>query len=574
MNYGGNETIMKKKNLISLLLTAFITVMPMSFSFAAPSPEPTADTTTSTVTSPDGTTRTVTSDGNDVKPTPQATDTADTSSDTETTSATTAPSESSDTSDNTSQSSDTDSTTTNVNVLPDGVTMEDPSLTPPNIQYAQSALLMDMASGRVLYSKNLDERVYPASTTKIMTAILALEMGNMDDSVTATYDALKSITLEDSHMGILTGEELTLDQLVKGMLVYSANDAANVIAIHIAGSMDAFVDIMNQKAQELGMTGTQFVNPCGSHDDNHFTTARDLAILSKYAMKNDQFREIVKMPIYKIPATNKYSTERILVNTNLFLGTSRSSYYYYPPAIGIKTGHTSQAGYCLVSAAAYNDTELLAIVMNCKNVDTKEQAYSYIDSKTLFNFGFDNYIHQPLASVGDIVSDSKVYEAKDDMRVAVTVETDVSALIPSGEGNADQITTNIDMPEKLQSPIAKGDVLGTVTYSYKGIEVGSANLIATNDVERNNILHVFHLVLKVITSPFFFIPAILLILLIMYARHQKKKRERQRRIQQLKKNRQRSSSENETGTRTPNRNASRTERISRETKGSNSRYRR
>ena len=103
---------------------------------------------------------------------------------------------------------------------------------------------------------------------------------------------------------------------------------------------------MNQKAQELGMTGTHFVNPCGSHDDNHYTTARDLAILSKYAMKNDQFREIVKMPIYKIPATNKYASERILVNTNLFLGTSRSTYYYYPPAIGIKTGHTSQAGYC------------------------------------------------------------------------------------------------------------------------------------------------------------------------------------------------------------------------------------
>lgn len=564
---------MKKKRLISLLLAAFITVMPLSFSFAAPSPEPTADNTTSTVTSPDGTTRTVTSDGNDVKSTPTATDTADTSSDTETTSETAAPTESTDTSDNTSQSGDTDSAATNVNALPDGVTMEDPSLTPPNVQYAQSALLMDMASGRVLYSKNLDERVYPASTTKIMTAILALEMGNMDDTVTATYDALKSITLEDSHMGILAGEELTLDQLVKGMLVYSANDAANVIAIHIAGSMDAFVDLMNQKAQELGMTGTHFVNPCGSHDDNHYTTARDLAILSKYAMKNDQFREIVKMPIYKIPPTNKYSTERVLVNTNLFLGTSRSTYYYYPPAIGIKTGHTSQAGYCLVSAATYNDTELLAIVMNCKNVDTKEQAYSYIDSKALFNFGFDNYTHQPLASVGDIVSDSKVYEAKDDMRVAVTVENDVSALIPSGEGNAEQITTNVDMPEQLQAPIAKGDVLGTVTYSYKGIEVGSSNLIATNDVERNNILHVFHLVLKVVTSPFFFIPAILLILLIMYARHQKKKRERQRRIQQLKKNRQRSSAENETGTRTPNRNASRTERIDRETKGSNSRYR-
>ena len=330
---------------------------------------------------------------------------------------------------------------------------------------------------------------------------------------------------------------------------------------------------MNQKAQELGMTGTHFVNPCGSHDDNHYTTARDLAILSKYAMKNEQFREIVKMPIYKIPATNKYTSERILVNTNLFLGTSRSTYYYYPPAIGIKTGHTSQAGYCLVSAASYNDTELLAIVMNCKNVDTKEQAYSYLDSKTLFDFGFDNYTHQPLAKVGDIVSDSKVYEAKNDMRVAVTVDNDVSALISNKEGSADLIKMSVNMPEQIAAPIKKGDILGTVTYTYQDVPVGEANLVATNDVERNNLLHVFHLILKVLTSPFFFIPAIILILIIMYARQRKKKLERQKRIQQLKRNRQRSYPDNETGTRTPNRNASRTERVDRETKGSNSRYR-
>lgn len=555
---------MKRKRLISLLLTALLSIAPVT-ALSAPSPSPTADTSTSTVTSPDGTTRTVTSDGQEASPSPEATSKTSPSP-------TVSSSPDADTDDDTDSTQDTSQSSASQIAIPDGITMEDTSLTPPNIQYAQSALLMDMDSGRVLYSKNLDERVFPASTTKIMTGILALELGNMEDTVTATYEALKDITLEDSHMGILMGEQLTMDQLVKGMLVYSANDAANVIAIQLAGSMDAFVQMMNNKAQELGMSGTHFVNPCGSHDDNHYTTARDLAILSKYAMKNEQFREIVKMPIYKIPATNKYSTERILVNTNLFLGTSRSTYYYYPPAIGIKTGHTSQAGYCLVSAASYNNTELLAIVMNCKNADTKEQAYSYIDSKTLFDFGFDKYTHHPLASVGDIVSDSKVYEAKNDMRVAVTVENDVSALIPS-TSDAEEITTNIEMPEQLQAPIAKGDVLGSVTYSYKGIEVGSSNLIATNDVERNNILHIFHLILRVLTSPFFLIPVLLLLLLLLYTRRQKKKRERQRRIQQLKRNRQRSSNDNETGTRTPNRNASRTERVNRETKGSNSRYR-
>lgn len=321
------------------------------------------------------------------------------------------------------------------------------------------------------------------------------------------------------------------------------------------------------------MTGTHFANPCGSHDENHYTTARDLAILSKYAMKNEQFREIVKTTRYDIPATNKYTKDdRKLTNTNLFLG-ARSSTYYYQPCNGIKTGHTSQAGYCLVSSASYNDTELLAIVMNCRKDGTTDQSYSYIDAKALFEFGFDNYQHKSLASVGDIIADSKVYEAKDDMRVALTVENDIGALIPNNDTSMDDITKTVNLPEQLNSPIKKGDVLGTVTYSYKGVQIGTENLIATNDVEQNKVLHVFHLIMGVLTSPLFFIPVILLIIVLLYARHQKKKRERQRRIQQLKRNRQRLSPENETGTRTPDRNASRTERINRETKGENSRYR-
>lgn len=557
-------TLMKNKRFISLLLAAFISAAPIcALSAPTPTPQPEADTSTQIVTSVDGTTRTVTPSGAPVSSTdkPRSND-DDEDGDTETT-ASPAPTEA-------AVVPQTDSGT----VLEAGITMEDPSLSQPDVSHSTSALLMDMSSGRVLFSKNLDERIFPASTTKIMTGILALEMGNMADTVTVPYEALKTITLEDSHMGILTGENLTMDQLVKGMLIYSANDAANVIAIQISGSIDAFVQVMNKKAQELGMTNTNFVNPCGSHDDNHYTTARDLAILTKYAMKNEQFREIVKMPIYKIPPTNKYTQERILVNTNLFLGTSRSTYHYYPPATGIKTGHTSQSGYCLVSSASYNDTELMAIVTGCQNVDTKEKAYSYIDSRNLFNFGFDNYLHQPLATVGDIVSDSKVYEAKDDMRVALTVENDAAALIPNKEGSADEVETKINLPERIDAPIAKGDVLGTVTYLYKGIQICEANLVATNDVERNNILHVIHLIGRVVASPFFFIPAIILILAILFARHQKKKNERKRRIQQMKRNRQHNAPPNETGKRTPNRNASRTERVDKETKGSNSRYRR
>lgn len=550
---------MKKVRFISLMLAAFISVSSLSSSLAAPSPTP--DNSTSTVTSADGTTKTVGADGNPVTSsaptqTPENDDDDDSS---ETPEPTAEP---------------TPEATEAPNQLEAGITMEDPTLTPPKISYAQSALLMDMPSGRVLYSKNLDERVFPASLTKIMTGIIALEQGNMGDTVSATYEALKNITMEDSQMGLLIGEEITMEQLVNAMLVHSANDASNVIAIHLAGSIEKFVEMMNQKAKELGMTGTNYVNACGSHDDNHYTTARDLAILTKYAMQNEQFREIVKKIIYKIPPTNKFANERTLVNTNLFLSTIRSTYYYYPPAIGIKTGHTSQAGYCLVSAATYSDIELMAIVMNCQNVDTKEQAYSYLDSKALFDFGFENYLNQPIAAVGDIVSDQKVYEAKDDMRVALTVENDVSALIPNKTGSADEVETKVELPEQLNSPITKGDVLGKVTYMYKGIQVGSANLVATNDVERNHLLHVFHLILKVITSPFFFVPVIILVLLMMFARQRKRKRERQRRIQQLKRERQKgTASDNDMGKRPPNRNASRTQRVDHDTKSSNSRYR-
>ncbi len=456
----------------------------------------------------------------------------------------------------------------------EGTYQEDESLTPPDVSYSKAALLMDMNTGRMIYGKNVDVKMYPASTTKMMTCILALEMGNMADIVTANYQALASITLDDSQIGILIGEEFTFEQLVYGMMVQSANDAANVIAIHLAGSIDAFVELMNQKAQELGMTNTHFVNACGIHDDNHYTTARDLAILARYAMQNETFRDIVKTVVYKIPPTSKYKVERVLTNTNLFLSPIRSAQHIYPPCTGIKTGHTSQSGYCLVASAEYNDTSLLAVSMGCPicpDPNDNEGAYSYIDTKNLFQFGFDNYLHQVIASPGDMVADKTVNEAKNNLRVALTVDNEVSALIPSRPESAAEIVPEITLPEVINAPVAKGDVIGTVTYTYKGTQIGAANLVATNDVELNYVLHVFNIVMKVIKSPFFFIPVILLIVIAIAAYRRKKKMERKRRIQQIRRNRQ-AGAENELNRRTPDRNASRTERQRSESKGSNSRY--
>ena len=407
------------------------------------------------------------------------------------------------------------------------VYVEEESFEVPEIQ-AESAILIDMKSGRALYKKNPNERLYPASTTKIMTAILALELGDLSDVVTADVASLAPITNEDSHMGILIGEELTMEQLINGMMVYSANDAANVIATHISGTSEHFVELMNKKAEELGATDTNFTNTYGIHDDNHYTSAEDLGKMARYAMQNPKFREIVAQKTYTIPPTNKYTTERNLPSTNLFIGTARTPKYYYSDVTGIKTGFTSNAGYCLVSSAEKDGTEVLCVVMKCKN-----QEICYTDSKALLQYGFDNYKYQTLAAQGDVVSDSKVYEAKDDKRVGFTVKEDISALLPSGVSLEESVEVVIDLPDVIKAPIKKGDTIGKISYNYKGDMIGHTDLIATNDVDRNVLLFIFNLIVAVISSPFFFIPAILLAILLIIRRINIMKQEKLKRLRRL-----------------------------------------
>lgn len=402
--------------------------------------------------------------------------------------------------------------------------IEEDFLTPPDVQQSDAALLIDMNSGRLLYGKNVDKRIFPASTTKMMTGILAIEMGNHDDIVSANAEALAPITIYDSQMGLMVGERLSLIQLINALLIPSANDAANVIAVHVAGSMDKFVELMNSKAKELGMKNTHFTNTCGMHYENHYTTAKDLSLLAQYAMKNETFRNIVKTAVYKIPPTNKCENERILTNTNLFLS---SSFHRNPLCTGIKTGHTSKAGYCLVSSAESEGMYLLSVVMGCENEDLQSKAYSYINSKSLFDFGFNNYINKIVATQGDIVYSSKVYEAKGRKMAELTVDTQVNALVPVK--NSSEVEATFNLPEQINAPVAKGSVLGTVTYSYKGNVIAVTNLVATDDVERSSILHIIHIAGKIMFNPFF-IAFVIIVLLIINNNKRKKRRQRRRQM--------------------------------------------
>lgn len=392
--------------------------------------------------------------------------------------------------------------------------------------HAEAAILLDMKSGKVLYNKNENEKMYPASITKIMTAILTLESGiDFSEVITASADAINPITNKHSHMGILVGENLTVENLIYGMLVYSANDAANVLAIRIAGSLDAFVQMMNDKAIELGATNTHFANAHGFHDDNHYTTASDIALIARYAMQNETFRQIVKTDMYTMEATNKYRETRYLSSTNHLISRRRQANYYYKKAIGIKTGYTDESGYCLAAAAVDGDTELLSVVLNCHNITEDESGlYSFIDTRSLFEYGFDNFKYIIIAANGTVVADSSVYEAKDNIRVTLTPKNDIGNILPI-DIDMNEVKGESVINEEIAAPIKKGDVLGSITYTYKGEEIGTSELVAVNDVKKDYIIATIHLVIKTLTHPIF----IILVLLILYLRFTAKNRRKRRR---------------------------------------------
>lgn len=392
-----------------------------------------------------------------------------------------------------------------------------------------AAILIDRKSGDILYQKNKDQKMYPASTTKIMTAILALEHGNLSDSVTATAEAVEPITFKHSNMGIKVGETFTLEQLLYGLLVYSANDAANVIGVHISGNLDAFVNLMNEKAEELGLTGTHYNNAHGFHDDNHYTTAQDLATLTKYAMQNETFCEIVKTVLYRIPANDLYQQERVLSTTNHLISRYRNTHYFYKYAVGVKTGSTDEAGSCLVAAATKGDMELISVILKA---DPAQDGvlYAFADSSKMYEYVFKHYKYCKIASADEVVSDSAVYEAKNGTRVALSPKDTIEKLMPE-ETDTDEIKAETILNESIKAPIAKGDVLGSVTYTYMGKELGKTELIAGNDVEKDKILAIIHTIINIIKNPIFIIAVIALILFFVSSNAKRKKRRKKRRSQ-------------------------------------------
>lgn len=353
---------------------------------------------------------------------------------------------------------------------------------------AGAAILLDSNTEKIIYSKNESERMYPASTTKILTAILTIENCNLDDIVTVPYEAVYSIPSGYSVAALQPGEQLTVEQLLKVMLVHSANDAANVLAYHVSGSIEGFANLMNQKVSELGLTNTHFTNPSGMHDENHYTTAYDLAIIMKYCMKNSTFRNLSGLKYCTIPATNKYE-ERVFNTTNELLiydNRNVSSNYYYKYAIAGKTGYTTQAKNSLVSVSNKDNLELICVVLSVGLYPNNLSA-KFIDTKSLFDYGYNNYTVKKLREKNAIATQVEVKNGtKETRNLDLLISDDLTALISQDDLNTD-FSPEIQVEDNLMAPISQGQVVGKIVYNIDGIEY-SSDLIASHSVKKSGFL--------------------------------------------------------------------------------------
>ena len=380
-----------------------------------------------------------------------------------------------------------------VNLLAFPVSAEEASLpADPDIQ-AKAALLVDANTGRMVYGKNEHEELYPASLTKIMTALLVLEAVDsgklsLDQQLTAS-DSITQLDSDGSSAGIQVGEIMTVEQLLYCMLVVSANEACVILAEAVSGDVDTFVDAMNAKAQALGCENTHFVNPTGLHDSQHYTSAWDLYLITKEAMKHEDFMRICDTGDITLPATN-LSEARSLHSTNYLISVWRSRGYYNTDAHGIKTGSTDAAGHCLVSSASKGSLSFISVMLGCEQLHLEGneiRTMSFYETNRLFNWAFDNFAYQTVLTSDEILKEVAVSLSKID-HVTVHPAEDVEVLLPKGLAAEDLERTVTLKSDPVEAPISAGDVLGTVTLSYDGTDYATVDLLALNDVEASRIL--------------------------------------------------------------------------------------
>lgn len=335
---------------------------------------------------------------------------------------------------------------------------------------ANSAIVIDAQSGQILYGKNMYKRCYPASITKVMTCLVALEYVNLNDTMTFSDNAIWGIERDSNHISLDVGEHITIEQCLYGILLQSANEASLGIAEHVSGSVSAFSDLMNQKATELGCKDTHFVNPNGLHDDNHYTTSYDMALITRAAIQNPIFRKIDETTYYQIPPTNLQEEPRDLWHQLKMLYPTSS--YYYEPVEGGKTGFTDQAHNTLVTYASKNGMELICVMMDCQGA-----ANCYKDSAALYDYYFDTYTYTyPLQNFNPNTTNQSnyilknFYQGLDHDTLNLSVDKDLAIIVPRNVDSS-AITTETTYYDTFEQ-----NVVGKVSVLYQGAVVAESDI--------------------------------------------------------------------------------------------------
>lgn len=354
---------------------------------------------------------------------------------------------------------------------------EDETASTPPVLSAETAVLMDAASGEILYAKDAEKQMYPASITKLMTILLALENGKLTDEITFSHEAVYSIEQGSSHIAIMEGETLTLEQVLRAIILRSANEASNGVAEYVDGSVEAFAAHMTERAKELGCTNTNFVNANGLHDANHYTTAHDMALIARELLKHEEYRSMMSETDYEIPPTNLQSETRYLHGQHQMLNPN--SIYYYEAAIGGKTGYTSESLNTLVTYAKQGEMTLIAVVMKCTGAE------HYIDTAALFDYGFANYEAVKIATADAYTSTIPVTETYNKKAVSLGTVTiapasDIYYTLPKNV-DASAVTITADVPASVEGAVQEGQAIGALKLSYQG-KTTTVDLVAQNAV--------------------------------------------------------------------------------------------
>lgn len=369
---------------------------------------------------------------------------------------------------------------------------------------APVCVLMEYSTGKILFEKNLNKMMYPASTTKLMTAILVLEKCQLTDVAIVSNSAVDSVPAGYSTAYLQKGEKLTIEQLLHVLLIPSANDAANVLAEHVGGSIANFANMMNSKAKEIGCENTNFKNPSGIHDENHYSTAYDLSLIAKHAMQFQTIKDIVQKTVYNLPKTDKYNSDnRIFYNTNLLLSHHSPDDYYYPYATGLKTGYTNPAKDYIIATAKKDDLELIAVILGAEDTNGS-LVPKFLDCKKLFEYGFSNYSYKNIKKANSVVTKVSVLGATEDTKnLNILVKNDINVFL---ENNFDinNLEPKLELDTPLVAPIKGGSAIGKITYDIDGI-IYTSELIAETNVDIVNfVLIIFRLGLILLVIFIFF----------------------------------------------------------------------